>query len=571
MTQALKLFGTEAPQPATERFRIGDISFTLEASGIRHLRVGDREILRGLSFLVRDRDWGTTEPQEEEAAREVSAQRLLLVLRSVYRHGAASLGVDLTIEARADGLVFSAAGTARGAFETNRSGFTVLHPAALSGCPAQVTHADGTETKGKFPDLIDPWQPFMDMAGIAHQADGMSVRCAFEGDTFEMEDQRQWGDASFKTYNRPLAKPWPYLMADGETLTQSVAVTWQADPAARPAANTGLKRQSARFPQMAVLVAADQVARLLGDPANLLTVRPQRLLCHLDDTLGDVPGQFEAFAKLAQVFPDFVYDLELVCGFEERPADVLAGMRAAMDRAGFAPASVLVCPGVDRQSTPPGSDWPACPPLEEIHEASAGAFADLTRGGGMVSFFPELNRKRPPVQMLDFVSHGLCPIVHAADDVSVMETLEAVPHITRSAEALIGTCDYRIGPCTIAMRQNPYGDRTLPNPDRGRVCMADDDPRHGAAFGAAYAVGLAAALAPSRAQVWTPVEACGPRGLDGPLVGALAALAACADEPVLRAEVAGGLAELLLGDTHVAANLTPEPLDDLQPYEWRRM
>ena len=88
----------------------------------------------------------------------------------------------------------------------------------------------------------------------------------------------------------------------------------------------------------------------------------------------------------------------------------------------------------------------------------------MTLGGGMFSYFTELNRKRPPVALLDFVTHATNPIVHAADDDSVMETLEALPHITRSTRAIIGGGRYRIGPSTIAMRQNPYGARTMPNP-----------------------------------------------------------------------------------------------------------
>lgn len=36
---------------------------------------------------------------------------------------------------------------------------------------------------------------------------------AFSGaDLFEMEDQRQWLDASFKTYYRPLRQPWSVPM-----------------------------------------------------------------------------------------------------------------------------------------------------------------------------------------------------------------------------------------------------------------------------------------------------------------------------------------------------------------------
>ena len=50
-------------------------------------------------------------------------------------------------------------------------------------------------------------------------------------------------------------------------------------------------------------------------------------------------------------------------------------------------------------------------------------------GGGMLSYFTELNRKRPPVDGIDYVTHTTCPIVHAADDISVMETLEALPYV----------------------------------------------------------------------------------------------------------------------------------------------
>jgi hypothetical protein len=192
----------------------------------------------------------------------------------------------------------------------------------------------------------------------------------------------------------------------------------------------------------------------------------------------------------------------------------------------------------------------------------------------MVTFFPELNRKPPPVELLDFVTHSLCPIVHDAGDRAVMETLEAVPHITRSARAIIGRREYRIGPSTIALRHNPYGTRTFPNPHGRRVCMADDDPRHRAAFGAAYALGLATALAPAGIAVWTPAELYGPRGLFAPsgrplpLADAIAHLAQCAGQEVVSASVANGRAELRLSGAEFSANITPDPQGGLPPYSW---
>src|SRR5699024_8714562 len=37
-----------------------------------------------------------------------------------------------------------------------------------------------------------------------------------------MEDQRNWTDASYKTYSRPLALPWPYTLAKGDQVKQAV-------------------------------------------------------------------------------------------------------------------------------------------------------------------------------------------------------------------------------------------------------------------------------------------------------------------------------------------------------------
>lgn len=50
-----------------------------------------------------------------------------------------------------------------------------------------------------------------DIAGLAHQVRGVTVGIDFSGETFEMEDQRNWTDASFKTYCRPLARPAPTI------------------------------------------------------------------------------------------------------------------------------------------------------------------------------------------------------------------------------------------------------------------------------------------------------------------------------------------------------------------------
>jgi len=116
-----------------------------------------------------------------------------------------------------------------------------------------------------------------------------------------------------------------------------------------------------------------------------------------------------------------------------------------------------------------------------------------------------------------------------------MQTLETLPFITRSARAFIGEQKpYRIGPSTIAMRQNPYGSRTFDNPLGKRITMANADPRHSGLFGAAWTLGYAARTAEAKLEALTQAALTGPFGLLGdndavwPIFHVIRALAAMA-------------------------------------------
>ena len=571
MSDLVQLYGTAQPPKDYETITHGEVSFGLQAGALRHIRAHGVEAIRNVAFLVRDRDWGTISPELGEMTRS-SGEATALTIPMKFRNGGARLNVTITVYLTDTSVTVTANGETEGDFETNRTGFTLLHPIkGVAGAPATVIHSDDSQETGTFPSLIAPWQPFMDIASIEHQANGLSVRCAFSGDVFEMEDQRQWGDASFKTYNRPLALPWPYVLKDGEKIQQSVEITWQKAAPVKPAEWSDPPALP-HFPRMALALTARDAQSTEQVVAAVDTVGPQALLCHLDASAGQIVPQLDAFAALQSRLPGIAFDLELICQFNgaQSPMEELNDHALALFRSGLDPASVFICPSVDRQSTPPGSDWPECPPLDDIHQAAAHAFPNLWRGGGMASFFPELNRKRPPAELLDFVMHGFCPIVHAADDLSVMETLEAISHIAASARKIAAGREYRIGPATLAMRQNPYGSRTIPNPDQGRICMTDDDPRHRGAFGAAYVLGLATALAPYGAALWTPAAVLGPRGVTGswPIVEALKQLAGLAERPISAARIKNGLATLQVGGTLLRANLTPHENAGLAPFGW---
>jgi len=103
----------------------------------------------------------------------------------------------------------------------------VLHPAGLAGQKLKVTHVDGSEEETRFPEAISPSQPVFNIRALAHEAaPGLWATCRMEGDAFEMEDQRNWTDASYKTYVRPLALPWGYTLAKGSRHEQTISLSF---------------------------------------------------------------------------------------------------------------------------------------------------------------------------------------------------------------------------------------------------------------------------------------------------------------------------------------------------------
>ena len=126
-------------------------------------------------------------------------------------------------------------------FLTNRTGFVVLHPLiGVVGEPVEIVHTDGKKRKAKFPKFISPGQPVFEIRSLKHTVmPGVTATVLMEGNKFEMEDHRNWMDASYKTYVCSLLDPWPYTLKKGEPFTQSITVTIEGKPKAKNAAKTG--------------------------------------------------------------------------------------------------------------------------------------------------------------------------------------------------------------------------------------------------------------------------------------------------------------------------------------------
>ena len=548
--------GTKEKAPKCVALKAGPLTVDFVAGNLRAIRYEDHEVLRAIAYVVRNADWGTYSPEISDCLIRKNGQSFTVTYRArcVSADASQMLDYQAHITGNAQGnLVFEVLAQPLTPFRTARCGFAVLHPIeGVAGQPAVVEHVDGSREQTNFPELIMPAQPFKDIRAIQHQVTPfIRARCCMKGDVFEMEDQRNWSDASYKTYVRPLSLPWPYVMEQGVGNRQSVELSiqrsqgtaaepasLQASPEAGPVRVTVAGPQGT-FPGIGVSIHPDLIQEALAHPNLLHNLRPQLLLFHFDPTAGHGESHLRGFADIAKGVPAIEKTesvLELVLPAKGSVQDELAGIAEMVAAAGLRLAGILISPAVDRQSTLPGSTWPACPPLSEIYQAARKAFPGLAIGGGTLSYFTELNRKRPPVELLDFVSHCTCPIVHAADDLSVMESLEAMPHIVRSARAIIGKDKaYWIGPSTIGMRHNPYGARVMENPANGRVTMTDCDPRQTSLFAAAWMIGFVAETADAALQMLTVGSLSGRLGL---------ARAGAFEKPHPAFFAARGLAEL---------------------------
>ena len=591
-SRAIMLFGTEQAVAPPKVLRGGPLTVELENGNLRYVRYRGVEVLRAVAFLARDRNWATYAPIIGNMKIGQGPDNFTVSYEATCKDPSQELRYRVTISGRADGsLRFEAEGRAVTDFTANRVGFIVLHPLeGVAGAPVEVTRTDGGVERARFPRLISPAQPLFDIRALAHEVvPGVWATCTMEGDAYEMEDQRNWTDASYKTYIRPLSKPKPYTLRAGEAIRQSVALTFRGAPSAGPARtderiHVDVGGPSGRMmPRIGLWVPPAEAERSVTVAEQIRALGPSLLVGHLDLRDRSHTAALRHLRTLADAVGAPVV-LELVLPNQRAPAAELGEAAAAVQASGLTLEAVVPSPQEYLKSWQPQERWPDCPLLEEIYGAARDAFPGVQVGGGMLSYFTELNRKRPPVEHIDFITHATCPIVHDCDDRAVMETLEALPWVAESVRAFAPGKPYRVGPSMLGMRDNPYGAAPMPNPENRRVAMAMNDPRQRGLFGAAWNLGYAARLVEAGVAALTlsaPVGAFGvvhvrtdfpqpwfdERGAAVyPVYHVLRGMAGAAGLPQLTTEVSNGSALQAIayrnegGTVLWLANITGEPL-----------
>lgn len=227
MTVPVCYYGSSEPLPARRELRAGPLTAVYEAGDLRYVRYGDHEVCRRWYAAVRDANWGTVPGVITDEVIETT-DGFRVRYTSTHRRGDIHFVWHAEIVGSSDGtLSFTFDGEAKSTFRRNRIGFCILHPIKeCAGAAVRLRHPGGTHTDTHFPKLIAPQNPFKEIVGLSHDlAPGVRAEWAFGGDVFETEDQRNWTDASFKTFCTPLRLPFPVEVPAGTRIRQTVALT----------------------------------------------------------------------------------------------------------------------------------------------------------------------------------------------------------------------------------------------------------------------------------------------------------------------------------------------------------
>ena len=484
-------------------------SVALSLGEVGHLRHDGREVLRAVRVVARDRDWNTLPHTagDPTVSREGEAVIIALPITittdpELDEDGSAAATAEVEVRLD-DACTVSATITAERELLVGRLGIVVLHPPALAGSTLVIGHPDGTTTATVFPVHIAPHQPARDIATLAYPVPSgtVTVTVAFSGDVFETEDQRNCTDASYKTYSRPLSLPFPYRVAAGEAVTQSVRVTVTSE-------------LQAGLPSLAI----DSVPRAVGpaDAAEVFTVGTSSGR-HVDSPLPPpAPGAGPLLVELTADRSSW----KEIAGRAALEADALGvpvdlrivaadadGLAAALTVArGLELARIGVFDPVTHVTEAPGWDAP-----RHWRDAERGP-APLA--AGTRAHFTELNRtvERLP-RDADLVAFSITPMMHATDPEHVEESLAMQPLVARDAVALASGIPVVVGPVTFRRRFNAVA--TSPSPGSVVEARRATDPVVASEYAASWFARSVEALRVPGVIAGTWFEATGPRGLVG--------------------------------------------------------
>ena len=492
--------------PPVKLLQAGPWSARLVGDELAHISYAQQPVLRAVKAVVRDHDWCTIPPSLDTVEVSQHGDRLSVRWTVKYAGGGVKYAGSLTANFTPEAVEISFDGKAVHAFRSNRIGLVVLHPPTDAGREITVEHTDKSKESTRFPVDISPHQPFMDIAALEWADAGTGFRLSFTGDVFETEDQRNWTDASFKTYSTPLSRPFPLDVAAGDTVHQSVRLeaspSSPADEAGVDIPSHGSTHDAGPIRIHANLGAAKgrvpALALEAGSTAGNAWAIPglEAMLVELVEMPGSEPG--EGWAAKLQTATDqaaasgAALDIRIVTSDPvSRLPDLARYLPQAIRLAAFHPVTHVTDP----------DSW-----QEFTRAARAAGFTGSFLAGAR-SHFTELNRNSSRLpNTCDALTFSITPQMHSTETAHIIESAAMQALTALNGRRLGAGKPLHIGPVTLLPRFN-----AVATSDEASEASADELQNQ--PFTAAWTVASINALTQDGVESITYYTASGPTGV----------------------------------------------------------
>jgi hypothetical protein len=420
---------------ADQLIRFGKLSLLYENGFVRYIRTGETEIVRNIYFALRDNNWVTAPIVRSDERISVTPKFFdisytatnVIDNKQVFRWHVKIAGT------RSGEIEFAVDGECLAPYNRNRAGICVLHPVRdTRSKPLHVTRPDGSVYETRFPSVINPHQPFFDIRKMSWPLVGdAGAELEFEGDVFETEDQRNWGDMSFKTYSTPLSIPYPIMLKRGDKVSQRVRlklVNGDSLPAGDLAEDIEVtidENASKEFPSIGTDFKVDDAA--------LKGLHLDHLRIELDLSSPSWKEKLKTGFSLAQVIFAKVF-VHVVMNSPDEWESLASADLPQIDKLAISP--------VDKKGNVDDL-------LRSVVPKARKLFPNAEIGAGFTSYFTELNRNRFDYKELDFVIYPVTPQAHLSDIHTVIENLPAQKDQLESAKAFAGGKNICVGPVSL--------------------------------------------------------------------------------------------------------------------------
>ena len=483
----------------------GPLVLGYENGFLRRIRYGETEVLRMIYFALRDRNWNTMESKLQNETIVADKTHFSISYECIhYCESRPVMRWDAVIKGNEEATItFKIRGELLEDFNRNRAGFCVLHPLTIAGGNCTIIHPDGNETTRTFPVDIDPENPFKDIRSMRWHAGASEYELEFEGDIFETEDQRNWADASYKTFCTPLRLPFPVEMKRGETVVQKVTF--------RPVKKLALSKPLPPHISLTLTgnkttlpvfgIGASTEGQALSEEATTL-IRSLRLSHYRVEVQPARESWVADFSSAYETAYSLGLPLEAALHLSDNYDEEMKAFTVLCQQNKVRLKKVLLLSDKGMVTSQGALD--NITGMKEV-------FPRTAFGAGTNYNFNEINKNRFDATEADFITLAADPQEHAFDDLTILENVGGLEHLIKSTKAIYGKDkSVQLSPLALRKRFNPYAT----NPDDFYIDESlKADPRQKEAFAAVWTFGSICSLARGGASSVTFFQTVGNQGI----------------------------------------------------------